>query len=122
MGLTPAFRLEPRAARRLQRALRQPRSRGAGVVVARRDVVRPTRIEERRERLNLPPADIELELAAAVETDAVCIAVLDALEQPFDGAEARRLDVHPTGLDRERADVVDRMDRGVKAEARLLAA
>src|SRR3954465_14415873 len=122
MGLTPAFRSEPGADSRLKRALRQPRPRGARVVVARSDVVRAVRVEERRERLDLPPADIELELAAAGQTGAVRIAVLDALQQPCDRAEARRLDVHPAGLDCERAHVVGRMDRGVEAEARLLAA
>src|SRR3982751_75899 len=118
MGLTPAFRLEPSADWRRERALRQPRPRSARVVVARCNVVRPIRVEERRERLDLPPPDIELELAAAVEADPAGVAVLDALQQPFDGAEARRLDVHPAGLDRERAHVVGRMDRGVEAEAR----
>src|ERR1051325_2576419 len=101
--------LEPGARWWGEWALREARTRGAGVVVARRDVVRPVRIEERRESLDLAPADVELELAAAVQPDPVRIAVLDALEQPRNGAEPRRLDVHPSRHDREPAHVVGRM-------------
>src|SRR5437762_512507 len=53
-GRVPRGRgLEAGAARCGERALRQARAWGAGVVVTRRDVVRAVGIEERRERLNL---------------------------------------------------------------------
>jgi hypothetical protein len=53
----------------------------------------------------MPASDAELELATAVHLDPVGSAVLDALQQPLHGAEARRLDVHPARLDRQRAHV-----------------
>ena len=48
-------------------------------------------MEERREQLDLPAADPELELAAAVERDPVLGAAVVELEEPLDGAEPRRL-------------------------------
>ena len=46
--------------------------------------------------------------------------MLDALQQPLDRAEPRRLDVEPAGVDRQSADVHNRVDRCVEAEPRLL--
>src|SRR5205807_8641675 len=80
-------RLETRALRRRQGALRESRARAARVVLARSDVVRPVRVEERCERLDVPAADAELELAAAVHADPVRVAMLDALEQARDRSE-----------------------------------
>src|ERR1700730_12316546 len=87
----PSLESETDALGRGQRALRQSRTRVAGVVVARRHVVRAGGIEQRREHLDVPAPDAELELAAAVYLDPGCGAVLDALEQPLGRPEARRL-------------------------------
>src|SRR6266511_691874 len=89
--------LEPDAARRGKRALRQPRSRRAGVVLTGRDVVRPLGIEQAREHLDVAPPDAELELPAAVHADPARIAVLDAFDQALQLSEPRRLDVQPPG-------------------------
>src|SRR5580765_1317335 len=112
---------ETHATRRRQRALRQPKARAAGVVLARRAVVRAARIEERRQHLDVPSADTELELPAAVHLNAPRGTVLDALEQPRRRAEPRRLDVQPSRFDRKRAHVGDGVNRRVEAEPALLA-
>jgi hypothetical protein len=51
------------------------------------------RVEEARDLLDLPAADAELELTAAVELDAALEAGVDALEEARERPEARRLDV-----------------------------
>src|SRR5439155_1167421 len=73
-----------------KRAAWQARARHAGVVVARRHVVRAVGIEERREHLDVTPADTELELPPTVQLDSTRLAVLDALEHARDSAEPRR--------------------------------
>src|SRR6185437_3532921 len=68
--------LEPDLVERRQRALRQTRSRPAGVVDGRGDVVRRVRVEDARERLDLAAADAQLELAAAVHAHPPALAGL----------------------------------------------
>src|SRR6266567_1259219 len=80
--------LEADGFRRLERTPRQPRSRLDHVVLARGDVVRPVGIEERREHLDVPPPDAELELPAAVHLNSACGAELDAFQQPLRRAKA----------------------------------
>src|SRR5919201_669369 len=62
--------LEAGALGRIERARPQPRSRTADVVIAGCDVVRSVGIQQRRQDLDVPATDSELELAAAVQTDA----------------------------------------------------
>src|SRR3954454_11873837 len=114
--------LEADGCRRRQRALRQPRTRAAAVVLAGSDVVGPAGVEERREHLDVAPPDAELELTAPVHLDRVGIAVHDALEHACDASEAGGLDVHPPRLNGERLDVGDGMDRRVEAQPPLLPA
>src|SRR4051794_26822604 len=62
---------KPRGMRlRLERARRQPRRDVGAVVVAGRHVVGRVGVEDRGEILDLPAADAELELPAAVYADA----------------------------------------------------
>ena len=77
-------------------ALKPPGATSFGVV----------RMEERRQQLDVPAADPELPLPAAVRADPASLAVVVRLEEPVDGPEPRRL--HVDGLRRpaERLDVV----------------
>src|SRR5690349_15050779 len=62
-----------------ERAGGQPAPRAAAVVLRRCDVVRAAGVEERRQHLDVPPADAELELAPAVQLDSLRVAMLNAL-------------------------------------------
>src|SRR5205814_4563774 len=73
--------------RELERAFRQSGDRAAHVVARRRNVVRPVRVKDRREHLDLPPAGPELVLAAAVERDAFARARVVEVEEPPHRAE-----------------------------------
>src|SRR5919201_3986868 len=97
----------------LQRALRQAGPWLGIVVGARRDVVRAVRVEQRRQVLDLPAARAELEHPAAVERDAVRLAVLVEGEQLSEETEARGLRVEGAGREYQLFDVRDRMDRCV---------
>src|SRR4029079_12594361 len=111
---TPEAALPPPKAGRM--CLHGQRARGPAirrfdvVVAARGDVVRGVRVEDRRQVLDLAAADAELELAAAVALDPVFLAVLVELEERAQAAGARRLDVDHLRHERERLDVVDRVD------------
>src|SRR5207245_8805033 len=80
----PAMALEADVLLSGERALRQARARAALVVDARRDVVRRVRVEDARQRLDLPPPGPELELTAAVHRDPTPLADVDHLEQLLD--------------------------------------
>ena len=62
----------------------------------------------------------ELELAATVDRDPMLGAVVVEVEEPLDGAEARRLRVQAVRWKRQRLDVVDGMDREVPGEPPLV--
>src|ERR1700754_3513788 len=97
----------------VKRRGRQPRLGIERVVAARRDVVRGVRMEERGEQLDVPAADAELVLAAAVGAHPALLAELVGLEQGPHGAEPRRLEIDRAGNDPPRQDVLDAVDRRV---------
>src|SRR5256886_3978491 len=106
--LTPA---ESGLGGRFERAGWKAFARLGVVVRARRHVVRRGRVEERGEVLDLPPAGPELEHAAAVERDALLLAVVVEVEQLAEEAEAGRLAVERPRRPGEPLDVGDRVDR-----------
>src|SRR5258707_1242271 len=61
----------------------------------------------------------ELDLPAAVCPDAMCLALLDALEQAPQRPDPRRLDIEPARLERQLAHIGPRVNRRVEAEAIL---
>ena len=74
-------------------------------------------MEQRGEVLDLPAADAELELAAAVQLDAALQTGVDALEQARERPEARRLDVEVPHAHRQRVDIRERVDRRIERKA-----
>ena len=74
-------------------------------------------MEQAGEELDLAPADVQLELPAAVELDPVLGAPVVELEQPRDRPEARRLRVEAPWQERQRLDVRPGVDRRVEGEA-----
>ena len=73
-------------------------------------------VEQARDLLDLPAPDAELELPAAVQLDAALEARVDALEEPRERPEARRLDVHVARRERQPVDVGERVDGRVERE------
>src|SRR5262249_61952822 len=74
-------------------------------------------MEGRGEQLDLVAADTELELTAAVRADLAVGAAVVGGKEPFDGAEARGLDVDGTRWPGQGLDVLDRVDRRVPGNA-----
>ena len=106
---------------RRQRARRQPR-RGIVLVEAdRREVVGRVGVKQRREVLGLAAARAELELAAAVGADAALGAVVVGGAELAQAADPRRLDVDHPRRERQRLDVVDRVDRRVPGDPLVVA-
>ena len=79
-------------------------------------------MKQRCEVLDLPATDAELGLAAAVVADAVLGAVVVEVEQLAQAADARGLDVQHPRRERERANVIDGVDRRVPGDPRRGAA
>ena len=88
------------------------------VVDRRRDVVGRVGVKERREVLDLPAADAELRLPAAVQRDPLARAVVVEVEQRPQAAEARGLGVERARREGQREDVRDGVDRGVPRDPR----
>ena len=82
----------------------------------RREVVRRVGVKQRREVLSLAASRTELELAAPVGADTALGAVVVGVAQLLQAADPRRLDVDHPGRERQRLDVVDRVDRGVPCD------
>src|SRR5207247_6402175 len=100
-----------------ERALGQAGLRLTRVVAARGDVVRRVRMEERGEVLDLAAPRPELPLPAAVRADLVLGAVVVGVEEPANGAEARRLDVDRARRPGAALDIRDGVDRRVPRDA-----
>ena len=75
-------------------------------------------MEERGEVLDLPAAGAELELAATVDRDSLRGAVVVRVEEPFDAAEPRRLEVERPRREREARDVHNGVDGCIPRDPR----
>src|SRR5207247_8848470 len=109
------LRSSPPEARRSEGRLERTDLESVGrlglVVAARRDVVWPVGVEERRENLDLPSPRSELELAAAVEPDPAGGTVVVEGEELAERPEPRRLDVERPGREGQSLHVREGVDR-----------
>src|SRR3954451_14426709 len=86
------------------------------VIAAWSDVVGRVGMKQGRQQLDLPAADAELVLAAAVGAHAALLAELIAREERLHAAEARRLEVDRARHHLACEDVVDVVDRRVPGD------
>ena len=100
-----------------QRARREAGVRLVDVVAARRGVVRPVRVEQRGEQLDLAAADAQLAHAAAVGDQAPLLGEGVDVEQRPQVADAARLDVERHRRERHGVDVGGGVDRRVVGDA-----
>src|SRR5947209_1487806 len=105
-----------RVRRRRQRAGRKSGRWILHVVPGGREVVRCVRMEQGGEVLGLSPTRPELELTAPIGADPSVRAVVVRVAQPPQSADPRGLEVHHPRRERQRLDVVDRVDRRVPGD------